>query len=140
MDTNDGVAPMDTNINANDGKLILKEEVYAIVGCAFAVLNELGHCGKEKIYENALCVEMKLKGLHFSLQPRYTVMYKGKDVGLLIPDLVVYECVIVDTKVVPEITDRERWQILNYLRVTSLRVGILLNFYRPKLEWERLVL
>ncbi len=127
-------------MDTNDGKLILKEEVYAVVGCAFAVLNELGHCGKEKIYENALCVELKLKGIPFSLQPRYNVMYKGTDVGLLIPDLVVYDSVIADTKVAPEITDRERWQILNYLRVTGLRVGLLLNFYRPKLEWERLVL
>lgn len=136
MDTNGG---MDTNMNA-DGKLILKDEVYAIVGCAFAVLNELGHCGKEKIYENAPCAKMRIKGIPFAQQPRYTVMYKGTDVGVLIPDLVAYDSVIVDTKVVPEITDRERWQILNYLRVTGLRVGLLLNFYRPKLEWERLVL
>jgi GxxExxY protein len=106
MDTNE-LARMDTNMNA-DGKLILKDEVYAIVGCAFAVLNELGHCGKEKIYENALCAEMRIKGIPFAQQPRYTVMYKGTDVGVLIPDLVAYDSVIVDTKVVPEITDRER--------------------------------
>lgn len=130
---------MDTN-RSGDGKLILKEEVYAIVGCAFSVLNELGHCGKEKIYENALCAEMRIKGIPYAQQPRYPVLYKGVDVGVLIPDLVVYESVIVDTKVVPEITDRERWQILNYLRITGLRIGVLLNFYRPKLEWERLVL
>ena len=127
-------------MSTQDGKLILKDEVYAIVGCAFSVLNELGHCGKEKIYENALCVEMGLKGIPFAQQRRYPVFYKGTDVGVLIPDLVVYDSVIVDTKVVSEITDRERWQILNYLRITGLRVGVLLNFYRPKLEWERLVL
>jgi len=130
---------MDTNMNT-DGKLVLKDEVYAIVGCAFEVLNEIGHCGKEKIYENALCTKMRIKSIPFAQQPRYTVMYKDTDVGVLIPDLVAYDSVIVDAKVVPEITDRERWQILNYLRVTGLRVGLLLNFYRPKLEWERLVL
>jgi len=124
---------------SDDGKLILKEEVYAIVGCAFSVLNELGHCGKEKIYENSLCAEMRIRGISYAQQPRYPVLYKGVDVGVLIPDLVAYESVIVDTKVVPEITDRERWQVLNYLRITGLRVGVLLNFYRPKLEWERLV-
>ncbi len=122
------------------GELILKEEVYKIVGCAFSVINELGHCGKEKIYERALCVEMESEGIPFEQQKRYPVIYKNTDVGVLIPDLVVYDSVVVDTKVVPEISDRERWQILNYLRITGLRVGLLLNFYHPRLQWERLVL
>lgn len=123
-----------------DGELILKEEVYKIVGCAFSVLNELGHCGKEKIYENALCVEMKSEGISFEQQKRYPVIYKDQDVGVLIPDLVVFDSVIVDAKVVPELSDRERWQVLNYLRITGLRVGVLINFYHPRLQWERLVL
>ena len=122
------------------GGLILKEEVYQIVGCAFAVLNELGHCGKEKIYENAITVEMKARGIPFEQQRQWPVYYREEKVGFVVPDLVAFDSVIVDTKVVPEISDRERWQMLNYLRITRLRVGVILNFYRPKLEWTRLVL
>jgi len=121
-------------------KLLLKEEVYQIVGAAMEVLNGLGHGLNEKPYENALVVEFNLKGIPYSQQPSYPVSYKGFEVGLFIPDLVAFTNVIVDTKVIERITDIERGQILNYLKITKLHVGIILNFKHPKLEWERLVL
>jgi len=68
------------------------------------------------------------------------VQYKGVIVGEFIPDLIVGQAVVVDTKVIEAITDWERGQMLNYLRVTKLRVGLILNFRRPRLEWERLIL
>jgi len=68
------------------------------------------------------------------------VLYKGELVGEYIPDLVVQHQLIVDTKTIDRITDHERGQTLNYLRITALPVGIILNFKHARLEWERLVL
>lgn len=128
---------MDTN---QSGSLLLKEEVFNIVGAAMEVSNGLGHGLNEKPYENALVVEFKLRGILCQQQPNYEVLYKGHKVGLFIPDLVAYDAVIVDAKVIERITDIERGQMLNYLRITKLRVGVILNFKNPRLEWERIVL
>ena len=121
-------------------KLILKEEVFQIVGCAMEVLNELGHGLNEKLYENALTVEFKNRGISFDQQRRFEVLYKGQHVGEFIPDLIAFGSVVVDAKVIDQITDVERGKMLNYLRITKLRVGVILNFKHPKLEWERIVL
>jgi len=134
---------MDTKkheFGGNGGKLLLKDEVYQVVGCAMAVLNEIGHGLVEKIYENSLIVEFKLRGIAFDQQRRFPVCYKSVAVGEFIPDLITHGAIVVDTKVIDRITDHERGQMLNYLRITKLRVGVILNFKHPKLEWERLVL
>ena len=128
-------------MNTNEGRnLLFKEEVFQIVGTAMEVLNELGHGLHEKPYENALVVEFGLRKVPFRQQPNYDVLYKGHKVGLVVPDLIAYDSVVVDAKVIDRITDIERGQMLNYLRITKLRVGVILNFKNPKLEWERLVL
>ena len=120
--------------------LLLKDEVYQIVGSAMEVLNGIGHGLHEKPYENALVVEFGLRKIFFKQQPNYPVIYKGQAVGLFIPDLIAYGSVIVDTKVIERITDIERGKMLNYLKITKLRVGVILNFRHPTLEWERIVL
>jgi GxxExxY protein len=94
----------------------------------------------KKPYENALVVEFGLKGIPFQQQPRFDVIYKSIKVGEYIPDLIVFDQIVVDTKTIERITDLERGQILNYLKITGLKVGVILNFKRAKLEWERLVL
>ena len=127
-------------MNTNQSELLLKEEVYQVVGCAIDVLNTLGHGLLEKPYENALVVEFGLKNIPYKQQPRYEVIYKSVKVGEYIPDLIVFDEIVVDTKTIDRIIDVERGQILNYLKITQLRVGLLLNFKHPKLEWERLVL
>ena len=128
-------------MNTNEGRnLLFKEEVFQIVGAAMEVLNELGHGLHEKPYENALVVEFRLREIPFRQQPNYDVLYKGHKVGLFVPDLIVHSAIVVDAKVIDRITDIERGQMLNYLRITKLRVGVILNFKNPKLEWERLVL
>ena len=104
------------------------------------VLNELGHGLHEKPYENALVVEFGLRKIPFKQQPNFEVLYKGHKVGLFIPDLIAFDAVIVDTKVIDCITDIERGQMLNYLKITKLRVGVILNFKHARLEWERIVL
>src|SRR6266508_1720671 len=125
-------------MDTNDEKLLLKDEVFQIVGSAIEVLNELGHGLNEKPYENALVVEFKLRQIPFKQQPHYDALYKGHKVGLFIPDMIAYDAVIVDAKVIDCITDIERGQMLNYLKITRLRVGVILNFKHAKLEWERI--
>jgi len=127
-------------MNANRRELLLQKEVYAVVGCAIEVLNVRGHGLHEKIYENCLCVELRLRNISYNQQERHQVLYKGELVGEYIPDLVVQQKLIVDTKTIDRITDHERGQMLNYLRITTLPVGIILNFKHARLEWERLVL
>ena len=83
-------------MNANERELILKEEVYAVVSCAIEVLNIRGHGLHEKIYENCLCVEFRLRGIPYTQQERHQVLYKGEVVGEYVPDLVVQEQRIVD--------------------------------------------
>lgn len=127
---------MDTNIH----ELMYKDEVYKIVGCALEVLNTLGHGLLEKPYENALVVEFQQQGIPYSQQPRFPVFYKTVNVGEYVPDLIVFDKIIVDTKVIEKIGNIEKAQIINYLKITGLRVGLLLNFKHARLEWERLVL
>ena len=78
--------------------------------------------------ENCLCVEFRLRNISYNQQERHQVLYKGELVGEYIPDLVVQQKLIVDTKTIDRITDHERGQMLNYLRITTLPVGIILNF------------
>jgi len=128
-------------MDTNPGKvLLLKAEVFQIVGCALEVLNTLGHGLVEKPYENALVVEFGLRKIPFRQQPSFDVLYKGQKVGVFVPDLIAFDSVVVDTKVIERITDHERGVMLNYLRVTGLRVGVILNFKHRKLEWERIAL
>ena len=130
---------MDTK--GHEGQALLHGElVYSIVGCAIEVLRGVGHGLHEHPYENALVVEFRLRGIRYDQQRRFPVMYKGERVSEFVPDLVVEDSVIVDAKVIDRITDHERGQMLNYLRITALRVGLIVNFRRPKLEWERMVL
>jgi GxxExxY protein len=123
-----------------ESKLLLKAETEKIIGFAFEVLNEIGHGLNEKIYENSLTVLFKLNNIAFDQQRRFSVSFRGVEVGEFIPDLIAFGSVIVDTKVIDRITDHERGQMLNYLRITKLRVGLILNFKNARLEFERIVL
>ena len=119
---------------------LFKQETHEILGCAFEVLNEIGHGLNEKIYENSLAVEFRQRKVSFDQQRRVEVLYKGHPVGEFVPDLIAYAKVIVDAKVIDRITDHERGQMLNYLRSCKLRVGLILNFKHPRLAWERIQL
>jgi GxxExxY protein len=125
--------------SAPNTRFLLKDETHRIIGCAFEVLNEIGHGFYEKIYENALVVEFGLQGIVFEQQRRYDILYKQNPVGFYVPDLIAFGQVIVDAKTIERITDEERGKMLNYLKITGLRVGLILNFKHPKLEFERVV-
>jgi GxxExxY protein len=127
-------------MHTNDDKLLYKDEVFQVVGCAIEILNTLGHGIVEKPYENALVVEFQLRGIPFRQQPVFDVLYKGNKIGLFVPDLIAFDALVVDTKVIERITDHERGLMLNYLRITKLRVDAILNFKHRKLEWERMIL
>lgn len=129
---------MDTNEREFAG--LSGPEMYEIVGCAFEVLNGLGHGLREKLYENSLVVEFRLRGIPFAQQPSFPVDYKGVRVGEFIPDLIAFDSIIIDTKTIERISENERGQMLNYLRITGLEVGLVLNFKNPRLEWERIIL
>lgn len=104
------------------------------------VHNELGHGLREKTYERALCREFGLRGIAYSQQAVYSVFYKGEKIDDYIPDLIVEERVVTDAKTIEAIVDEERGKMLNYLNITGLKVGLIINFKHPKLEWERIVL
>lgn len=120
--------------------LLFFKETEEIIGAAMEVLNVLGHGLLEKPYENALAVEFRLRSIPFKQQPQYEVMYKDVRVGIYVPDLIVHGCVVVDTKVIDRIGNHEKGQMLNYLGLTGHRVGLILNFKRARLEWQRVVL
>ncbi len=128
---------MDTD--GHGSKLPEGELTHAIIGAAFEVLNEIGHGLREKTYENSLVVELGLRRVAFQQQRAFEIRYKSVRVDAFVPDLIVGERVLVDAKVVERITDLERGQMLNYLKVTQLRVGLIINFKKPRLEWERVV-
>ena len=114
--------------------------VYSIVGSAIEVLRGIGHGLHEKTYENALVVEFGIRNLGLEQQRSFEISYKGVRVGQFIPDLLVGNAVVVDAKVIDHITNVERGQMLNYLRITGMKVGVILNFQKPRLEWERIIL
>jgi len=127
-------------MNANGCELILKTEAHQIVGCAMEVLNVLGHGLLEKPYENALVVELELQDIPVIQQPGFDVTYKSVKVGEYIPDLICFDQIVVDTKTIEKITDHEIGQMLNYLKITGLQLGLIINFKHAKLGWKRVVL
>jgi GxxExxY protein len=111
----------------------------AVIGAAFRVINELG-CGfVEKVYENALALELRWLGYRVEQQRAVGVWYKGEQVGLYQPDLVVDDSVIVELKAVAGLDRTHRTQCLNYLRATHLETGLVLNFGRPRLDVQRVI-
>lgn len=119
--------------------LELKEEVFAVVGAAMEVSNVLGHGFLEKAYENALVVEFERRGILYLQQPHYPIYYKDIQIGEYIPDLITHNKLVVDTKTIDRLTDHELGQMLNYLAITNLKVGLILNFKHAKLEWKRVI-
>ena len=127
-------------MDANGRELILKDEVYAIISCALEIINGIGHGLHEKPHENSLAVEFRHRGIPFIQQPKYPVLWRNLIVGEFIPDLIVYRQIIVDTKTIEHIAPIERGQMLNHLRITGLPLGLIINFKKPKLDWERIIL
>ncbi|MBL8967148.1 MAG: GxxExxY protein [Spirochaetaceae bacterium] len=121
--------------------LIYPDECFAIVGAAIAVRDELGHGFLEAVYEAAMIEECKLRGIPIQEQVKLGIAYKGIPLSpTYIADLVAYGKIIIELKAIRKIGQVEEAQIVNYLKATGMRLGILVNFGAPAaLEWRRLV-
>ena len=123
-------------------ELILKEEVYAIAGAAMEVYYTLGIGFAEPVYQGALAIEFHSRGIPYVREPVVEIGYKGVSLNKVYrPDFICFDQVIVELKCQFRLTGVEESQIINYLKITNLRVGLLMNFgSRPKLEWKRYVI
>jgi len=117
--------------NFNDG-------TYEIIGRAMHVHRSLGPGLREKPYENALVIALRNERLPVKQQLAYPIYYDGMVVGDCVPDITSGD-VLIDAKSVGALGDSERAQMLNYLRISEKKVGLVINFKNPKLEWVRLV-
>ncbi len=119
-------------MNFNDG-------TYEIIGCAMHVHREVGPGLREKPYENALMIALREEGLSPESQKAYPIRYSGQVVGECIPDITVNRSILIDTKSIDTIGDNEMAQMLNYLRISNLEVGLIINFRNAQLQWHRVV-
>ena|ERR1022692_1134445 len=124
---------MDTDAHESD----LTE---AVIGSAFEVANVLGAGFLEKVYERALACELASRGVSAKAQVSFPVCYKGHYLGEYVADLVVGERVLVELKCVDRFANEHLAQCINYLKASGLRVALLINFQKPKVEWKRVLL
>jgi GxxExxY protein len=133
------------NTETNTDKLIKEQYnerdpvTHDIIGAAFEVHRELGYGFLEKVYQRAMQVELKLRGQSAELEQRLSVQYKGVGVGDYAADLLVANRVLVELKVGTEYQTADEAQLLNELKATGIKVGLLINFGRNKVEFKRMV-
>lgn len=111
-----------------------------IISCAFTVMNTLGTGFLEKVYENSLVIELENNGFKVNQQVSIPVYYKNKPVGDYIADLIVNDSIIIELKAVEEINAVHKAQVINYLKATNHKIGLLINFGKAKVEVKRLYL
>ena len=116
-----------------------KEITEAIIGSAFEVYNHLGYGFLHRVYQRALRVELLRRAFKAELERRITVCYKDAIVGEYDADLIVDDSVLVEIKIAPQYDKRDEAQLLNMLKATGIKVDILVNFGRYKVEYKRLV-
>lgn len=122
--------------------VLFKDESYQIMGACFEVYKEKG-CGfMEAVYQECLEIELNLRSLPFKAQPELQLSYKGQRLKQkFIPDLLLFDTIVVELKAVKELNDQHRAQVFNYLKATGFRLGLLINFgHFPKIQYERIVL
>ncbi len=134
---------MEPQMNADErrlkGAMPINNLTEKVIGCAIAVSNALGAGFLEKVYENALALELRASCLEVVQQYPVSVLYRGEVVGDYIADLFIDQRLILEIKAVKALDQVHVAQCINYLRATKHHVGLLLNFGNPKLEIKRLV-
>jgi len=121
-----------------DKKLPYAELTSSILNCCFEVMKELGPGFSESVYKNALLIAMRQKGLQVEVEQSFEVVFRGAVIGRYRTDLVVGQTVIVELKCCENLVREHQAQLFNYLKVSQLPIGLLVNFHRGKLEWKRL--
>ena len=120
--------------------IIFKELSDKIIGYAITVHKIIGPGFLENVYEQSLCVELKLNNIPFTRQRIYSIFYKNNPVGTYIADIVVDSKIILELKSVPYINRNMEAQLLNYLHVSKIHVGYIINFRNAVIEFKRLIL
>ncbi len=120
-------------------ELLHKEITEAVIGAAFEVYNHLGYGFLESVYKRAMKVELEARGLDAETEAEIRVRYKGVEVGFFRADVLVNHCVLVELKVAAEYCPADEAQLLNELKATGRRVGLLVNFGRHKVSLKRFV-
>ena len=118
---------------------IHKELTYKIIGCAMEVHRELGYGFLEKVYENAMMVQLKKEGVEAKQQQGVSVQFSGETVGEYFADILIEDKVIVELKAVDSLIKPHFAQVLNYLKATGMKVGLLLNFGPQGLQHKRFI-
>jgi len=126
-------------MNTNEDEILYKDLAYKIVGLAMRVHRKLGYGFLEKVYENALMVLFRREGIEAKQQAPITVYFEEEVVGNYYADILVEDKVILEIKSVEKIIDAHIAQSLNYLKATGLRLAIILNFSKEKLEYKRII-
>ena len=123
-------------------ELLMKEEVFKMVGAGFEVRNSLGFGFLEAVYQEAMEIECKARAIPFVAQMPLRIVYKGITLKKsYIADMVCFSAVLLEIKAADNLTSADEAQLLNYMKATGLRVGVLMNFGNKKeLEWKRFVL
>ena len=122
--------------------LIYEKESYAIRGAVFEVYKEMG-CGfLESVYQECLERELESHGVPFTAQPELTLNYKGRVLQQIYkPDFICYDLIVLELKAVKDVTPEHKAQVLNYLKATNLKLGLLINFgSHPQVQIQRFVL
>ena len=128
---------MDLRQDGQDTVLKYEQITKSVIGCAFEVINELGAGFLESVYEEALLLALRQKGLSAKSQYPVKVMFRGECVGDFYVDIFVEDKVIIELKAVKTILPEHQAQIINYLNATGIEVGLLINFGNSKLEYKR---
>ena len=121
---------------------MFQQEGYDLMAAAFEVYNEIGYGMAEEIYQQSLEIELSLRKIPFLTKQELEVFYKGhKLTTCYIPDLLVFGGIVVELKAVTELSPEHEAQLFNYMRVSRLAVGYLLNFgHKGSLQWKRFIL
>lgn len=109
-----------------------------IIGSCFEVMKELGAGFLENVYKNALLIAIQQKGLNVVAEQSFEVVFRGKNIGKYIADLIVENSIVVELKCCKSLLSDHQAQVINYLKVSGLPVGLLINFGNQKLEYKRL--
>src|SRR5262249_48004978 len=116
-----------------------KEVTEQIIAAAFEVHNVLGYGFLESVYKHSMRVELQARGLKAEIEAEIHVRYKGVEVGFFKADLWVNDCVIIELKIAKSYNSEDEAQLLNELKATGVKVGLLINFGRAKVEFKRMV-